>query len=75
MQRERQEELSREENSSKSEDRQQSDPMGKGTVADVNMVFMFVGYFKRKQKNPQAHGYQCSFHLGVFQSIDFPHVT
>jgi len=22
-----------------------------------------VGYFKRKQKNPQAHGYRCSFHL------------
>jgi len=31
-----------------------------------------VGYFKRKQKNPQAHGYRCSFHPGVFQSIDFP---
>ena len=30
-----------------------------------------VGYFKRKQKNPQAHGYRCSFHPGVFQSIDF----
>jgi len=29
-------------------------------------------YFKRKQKNPQAHGYRCSFHSGVFQSIDFP---
>ena len=21
--------------------------------------------------NPQAHGYRCSFHPGVFQSIDF----
>jgi len=21
-----------------------------------------VGYFKRKQKNPQAHGYRCSLH-------------
>jgi len=31
-----------------------------------------VGYFKRKQKNPQAHRYRCSFHPGVFQSIDFP---
>jgi hypothetical protein len=30
-----------------------------------------VGYFKRKQKNPQAHEYRCSFHPGVFQSIDF----
>ena len=34
-----------------------------------------VGYFKRKQKNPQAHGYRCSFHPGVFQSIDFPQRT
>jgi len=30
-----------------------------------------VGYFKCTQKNPQAHGYRCSFHPGVFQSIDF----
>ena len=34
-----------------------------------------VGYFKRKQKNPQAHGYRCSFHPGVFQSIDFSQGT
>jgi len=34
-----------------------------------------VGYFKRKQKNPQAHGYRCSFHPGVFQSIDFSQRT
>ena len=34
-----------------------------------------VWYFKRKQKNPQAHGYRCSFHTGVFQSIDFPQGT
>ena len=34
-----------------------------------------VGYFKRKQKNPQAHGYRCSLHPGVFQSIDFPQRT
>ena len=34
-----------------------------------------VGYFKRKQKNPQAHGYRCSFHPGVFQSINFPQRT
>jgi len=40
MQRERHEELSREENSSKFENRQQSDPRGKGPSADVNMVFM-----------------------------------
>ena len=25
-----------------------------------------VGYFKHKQKNPQAHGYRCSLHPGVF---------
>jgi len=31
-----------------------------------------VGYFKCTQKNPQAHGYRCSFHAGVFQGIDFP---
>jgi len=24
---------------------------------------------------PQAHGYRCSFHPGVFQSIDFPQGT
>ena len=40
MQRERQEELNREENSSKSENRQPSDHKGKGPSADVNMVFM-----------------------------------
>ena len=34
-----------------------------------------VGFFKRKQKNPQAHGYRCSLHPGVFQSIDFPQRT
>ena len=33
---------------------------------------VIVGYFKRKQKNPQAHRYRCSLHPGVFQSIDFP---
>ena len=36
---------------------------------------LVVGYFKRKQKNLQAHGYRCSFHPGVFQSIDFPQGT
>jgi len=36
---------------------------------------VLVGYFKRKQKNPQAHGYRCSLHPGVFQSIDFPQGT
>jgi len=40
MQRERQEDLYREENCSKSEDRQQLDRKGKGPSADVNMVFM-----------------------------------
>jgi len=40
MQQERQEELNREESSSKFEDRQQSNPKGKGPSTDVNMVFM-----------------------------------
>jgi len=40
MQRERQEDLGREENSSKSRNRQQSGRKGKGPLADVNMVFM-----------------------------------
>ena len=40
MQRERQEELSREENSTKTGDRRQPDHKGKGPSADVNMVFM-----------------------------------
>jgi hypothetical protein len=40
MQRERQEELNREENSSKSENRQQLDHMGKVPSTDINMVFM-----------------------------------
>jgi len=30
-----------------------------------------IGIFKRKQINPQAHRYRCTFHLGVFQGIDF----
>ena len=38
-------------------------------------TYQGVGYFKRKQKNPQAHGYRCSLHPGVFQSIDFPQGT
>jgi len=40
MQQERQEDLNREGNSSKSENRQQSDPKGKVPSVDVNMVFM-----------------------------------
>jgi len=40
MQRERQEELNKEENSSKAVNRQQSDHKGKGPSADINMVFM-----------------------------------
>jgi len=40
MQRERHEELSREESSAKSGNRQQPDPRGKGPSMDVNMVFM-----------------------------------
>jgi len=40
LQRERQEELSKGENSAKLEDRRQPDPKGKGPSAEVNMVFM-----------------------------------
>ena len=40
LQRERQEELNRGENSAKSRDQQQSDPKGKGPSTDVNMMFM-----------------------------------
>jgi len=40
LQRERREELSKGENSAKSEDQQQPDPKGKGPSTDVNMVFM-----------------------------------
>jgi len=40
MQRERQEELNREERSSMSQNRQQSNPKGKGPPTDINMVFM-----------------------------------
>jgi len=40
LQRERREELSKEENAAKTRDRQQTDPKGKGPSADVNIVFM-----------------------------------
>jgi len=40
LQRERREQLSKEENSAKSGDQQQPDPKGKGLSADINMVFM-----------------------------------
>jgi len=46
--------------------------LGNILVVHPNSMLMTVGYFKCKQKNPQAHGYRCSFHPGVFQSIDFP---
>jgi len=46
-----------------------------GGARGDNRAIIRVGYFKRKQKNPQAHGYRCSFHPGVFQSIDFPQRT
>jgi len=46
-----------------------------GTDCFFPCCVVCVGYFKRKQKNPQAHGYRCSFHPGVFQSIDFPQRT
>ena len=34
-----------------------------------------LGILNANRKNPQAHGYRCSFHPGVFQSIDFPQGT
>jgi len=40
LQHERQEELSKGENSTESGDQQQPDPMGKGPSVDINMVFM-----------------------------------
>ena len=40
LQRERREELNKGENSGQPRDQQQSDPKGKGSSADVNMVFM-----------------------------------
>jgi len=40
LQRERREELSKEENFAKPGDQQQPDPKGKGPSLDVNMVFM-----------------------------------
>ena len=45
LQRERREELSKGENSSKSGDQQQLDPKEKGPSADVNMVFMLLMEF------------------------------
>jgi len=45
LQRERREELSREENSAKTGDQQQSDSKGKGPSTDVNMVFMLLMEF------------------------------
>ena len=33
-----------------------------------------VGIFKHTQINPQVHGYRCSFHPRVFQSIVFIHM-
>ena len=44
-------------------------------LAEFSYNNSYVGYFKRKQKNPQAHGYRCNLHPGVFQSIDFPQRT
>jgi len=33
--------------------------------------FSLLGILNAHRKNPQAYGYQCSFHPRVFQSIDF----
>ena len=34
-----------------------------------------LGILNANRKNPQAHGYRCSLHPGVFQSIDFSQGT
>jgi hypothetical protein len=34
-----------------------------------------LGILNANRKNPQAHGYRCSFHPRVFQGIDFPKGT
>jgi hypothetical protein len=46
--------------------------ISKQNEMSFQLSLVTVGYFKRKQINPQAHGYQNSFHLGVVQGIDFP---
>ena len=42
------------------------------SILDVESL---LGILNANKKNPQAHGYRCSFHPGVFQSIDFPQRT
>jgi hypothetical protein len=32
---------------------------------------LVLGNLMHTGKDPQAHGYRCIFHLGVFQGIDF----
>jgi len=53
LQHERREELSKEENSAKSEDRQQPDPKGKGPSTDVNMVFMLPMEFLKPSSDDE----------------------
>ena len=40
-----------------------------------NGATKLLGILNANRKNPQAHRYRCSFHPGVFQSIDFPQGT
>ena len=42
----------------------------KCSARDIDMILL--GILNTQRKNGQAHGYRCSFHLGVFQGIDFP---
>jgi hypothetical protein len=36
---------------------------------------LLLGILNANRKIRKAHGYRCSFHLGVFQGIDFPQET
>jgi len=41
----------------------------------TELLGQVLGILNANRKNPQAHGYRCSLHSGVFQSIDFPQGT
>ena len=44
-------------------------------LVEVDIDNGVLGILNANIKNPQAHGYRCSFHPGLFQSIDFPQGT
>ena len=51
-----------------------SEPLGSSGIFFVPSAGskLLLGILNANRKNPQAHGYRCSFRPGVFQSIDFP---